>query len=158
MFLPLLNFIFKHQDVKLTVLGASGVGSVFSKITDRIDIINKVDFNTMLNIFENHDLLLVPLDNNEFNNAKSNIKYIEAGARGTPVLARDCDEFTLVIKDKKNGFLYNQENLTNQLEYIYKNKHKLYQIGENARKDILKNHTISTDNTDFIDFIRNEIC
>jgi glycosyltransferase involved in cell wall biosynthesis len=112
----------------------------------------------MLDIFERHDLLLVPLDNNEFNNAKSNIKYIEAGARGTPVLARDCNEFSLVIKDKKNGFLYNSENINSQLEYIYNNKHKLRQIGENARKDILKNHTISKANLKFVDFIRNEIC
>ena len=158
MLLPLLNFILKHQDVKLTILGSSGVGSLFTKITDRVDIINKVDFNTMLDIFERHDLLLVPLDDNEFNNAKSNIKYIEAGARATPVLARDCDEFALVIKDKKNGFLYNKENITSQLEYIYKNKHKLHQIGENARKDVIKKHTTSTANSMFVDFIRNEIC
>ena len=157
-FLPLLNFILKHQDVKLTILGSSGVGGFFTKITDRVEVINKVDFNCMLDIFERHDLLLVPLDDNEFNNAKSNIKYIEAGARGTPVLARDCNEFSLVIKDKKNGFLYNSENINSQLEYIYNNKHKLRQIGENARKDILKNHTISKANLKFVDFIRNEIC
>ena len=112
----------------------------------------------MLDVFEKHDLLLVPLDDNDFNNAKSNIKYIEAGARGTPVLARNCKEFSQVIKDRKNGFLYTPENIESQLEYIYKNKNKLNKIGENARKDILKNHTTSTDNADFINFIRNIIC
>ncbi len=157
-FLPILNFLLKHQDVKLTILGSSGVGSFFNKITDRIEIINKVDFNCMLDVFEKHDLLLVPLDNNDFNNAKSNIKYIEAGARGTPVLARNCKEFSQVIKDRKNGFLYTPENIEAQLEYIYKNKNKLNKIGENARKDIIKNHITSTDNADFINFIRNIIC
>ena len=157
-FLPLLNFIQRHRDVKLTILGTSTVGGFFNKITDRVDVINKVDFNSMLDIFEKHDLLLVPLDNNEFNNAKSNIKYIEAGARGTPILARDCKEFAQVIKDRKNGFLYTPENIEAQLEYIYKNKNKLHKIGETARKDILKNHTTSTANSEFVDFIRNEIC
>lgn len=142
-YLDLFNFMLKHEDVTLSFLGASTFQNGFSLFKDRVCVIKYSGFEQMLDTYAKHDLLLVPLDKNPFNNAKSNIKYIEAGAVGTPVLARDCDEFTSVIKDGVNGFLY-QHNFYEKLEQIYQNRKELYKVGERAYLDVVKNHSTNT--------------
>ncbi len=44
-------------------------------------------YDEMLRFVGQHDLLLVPLVDNVFNEAKSNVKFVEAGSVGVPVLA-----------------------------------------------------------------------
>lgn len=139
-YLDLFNFMLKHEDVTLSFLGASSFQNGFARFKERVCVIKYGGFEQMLDVYAKHDLLLVPLDKNPFNNAKSNIKYIEAGSVGTPVLAKDCDEFTSVIKDGVNGFLY-QNNFYEKLEQIYRNRKKLYQVGENAYLDVAAHHS-----------------
>ena len=139
-YLDLFNFMLKHKDVTLSFLGASSFQNGFALFKDRICTIKYGGFKHMLEVYAKHDLLLVPLDKNPFNNAKSNIKYIEAGSVGTPVLAKDCDEFRSVIHDGVNGFLYDN-NFYEKLEQIYNNRKKLYNVGINAYKDVVKNHS-----------------
>ena len=141
MFVDLFNFMKNHNNVTLTIVGESSLESSLSMFKDRILHIPYVEMDKLFELYSKHDLLLVPLDDNLFNKAKSNIKYIEAGAVGTPVIAQDCDEFKAVIKDGVNGFLYH-DSLYKKLEDIYKNKDKLYDIGKNAYQEIIENHTI----------------
>lgn len=140
MFVDLFNFMKNHNNVTLTIVGESSIESSLSMFKDRILHIPYVEMDKLFELYSKHDLLLVPLDDNLFNKAKSNIKYIEAGAVGTPVIAQDCDEFKAVIKDGVSGFLYH-DSLYKKLEDIYKNKDKLYDIGKNAYQEIIENHT-----------------
>ena len=142
-YLDLFNFMAKHKDVTLTIIGTSNFQAGFNIFKDRVQVIPFVDFESMLKIYAQNDLLLIPLDDNPFNNAKSNIKYIEAGAVGTPVLAKDCAEFASVIKNGQNGFLYH-DNFYQQLEYIYVNKTILLQVGLNAYECVKKNHSTNS--------------
>lgn len=139
-YIDLFNIMLKHKDITLTILGESSISECFRLFEDRICVIPYSNFEGMLSIYAQHDLLLVPLEDNLFNNAKSNIKYIEAGAVGTPVLARDVDEFKSIIKDGINGFLYN-DNFYEKFEQIYQKYEELYLIGQNAYIDVLENHS-----------------
>ena len=153
-YIDLFNFMLRYPNVTLTILGASRLHQSFEMFKDRLTILPYVNFEQMLEIYARHDLLLVPLDKNPFNNAKSNIKYIEAGAVGTPILAKDCNEFKSVIRDGINGFIY-QDNFYDKLEEIYHNRENLYSVGKNAYQDVVKNHTT---NSALPDIIKEWLC
>lgn len=142
-YLDLLNILLKYSDVSLTILGQSQLKESLKMFKNRICVVPYCSFENMLDIYTQHDLVIVPLDDNPFNNAKSNIKYIEAGAVGTPVIAKDCDEFKSVIQDGVNGFLYH-DNFYEKFEEIYLNREKLSDIGRNAFFDVCKNHSTGT--------------
>ena len=139
-YLDLLTFMRRHSDVTLTILGKSIRKNEILWCEGRVNEIPYVPFGSMLDVYSKHDLLLVPLSHNDFNDAKSNIKYIEGGAVGVPVLAKDCAEFRSVITDCFNGFLY-ADNFLEKLEYIYNNRETLTNVGNNAFDDVLKNRS-----------------
>lgn len=155
-YLDLLAFLQRHSDVTLTILGNSINKRHFLSASDRVTNIPLVSFNEMLKIYSEHNLLLVPLSSNSFNDAKSNIKYIEAGAVGTATLAKECAEFRAAITDGTNGFLYN-ENFEEKLEEIYNNRRNLARIGENAHADVVKNHSTQCElNKELLDWLNQE--
>lgn len=139
-FIDLFNILLKHKDVTLTILGASSLSESLSIFGNRIKVIPYSSFSDMLNIYKEHDLSIVPLDKNPFNSAKSNIKYIEAGAVATPIIVQDCDEFKETIIDGINGFIY-KNNFYEKFEQIYNNKDILKKVGNNAFIDVNANYT-----------------
>ena len=82
--------------------------------------------------------MIYPLDNNIFNDAKSNIKFIEAAIAKTPILASKSNEFLLSITDNYNGFLFDSD-FTNKLESIYTCREILPDIGQKAYETVLSN-------------------
>ena len=140
-YIDLLNFMIRHTDVTLTIIGRAIALQEFHLVDDRVKFLDYMDFAAMLETYSNHDLALVPLEYNEFNNAKSNIKYIESASVAVPVLARDCDEFKSTIRDGINGFLYSEGEFSTKLENIYQHRETLTKIGENALNDVKENHS-----------------
>lgn len=51
------------------------------------------------------DFMLCPLVANDFNRAKSNLKYLEMGAMKTPVIAQDLEPYNQDIRPGLNGLL-----------------------------------------------------
>lgn len=56
------------------------------------------------------DIGLVPLDDNEFNRCKSNIKCLEFQALGVPVIAQNMVPYSNYIKPGETGFLASTED------------------------------------------------
>lgn len=100
----LFNFCLNNPECTLSILGAAQVSERLLALTN-VSSYPILDYNAMLDFISRHDLLLVPLVDNVFNRAKSNVKFIEAGSVAVPVLASDVGEFKLSIKHKANGFL-----------------------------------------------------
>lgn len=142
-YIDVLNFLLKHDDVDLTILGDTSASFNFPSLKDRVVKLPLVSYNDMLHIYAKHDLLLIPLRDNLFNQSKSNIKYIEAAAVKTPVLAKSLYEFKSVIKDGVNGFLYTNDFYA-KLEEIYKHKSSLKDVGKAAYEDCVKSRTIES--------------
>lgn len=139
-YIDLLNFMSKHKDVSLTILGESIDQKEMLWLSERVKNIPLQTFDNMIKTYGQYDLLLCPLSHGDFNDGKSNIKYIEAGAVGTPILAADVAEFASAIKDGINGYLYH-DNFLDKLEYIYNNRDKLCEVGKKAYEDVVKNHS-----------------
>lgn len=139
-FPDLMSFLWKHPTATLTVLGASLPANEFVWASDRLIRKPYAPFAEMIAEYGAHDLLIVPLARSLFNDAKSNIKYIEAGAVGTPVLASACAEFRAAITDGVNGFLY-EADFARRLEEIWDRRESLPAVGRVAYEDVLTKHS-----------------
>ena len=144
-FVDLLSFLKRHQDVTLTIIGDSIDTKEIPWANDRVRKVPYLGFNDMLNEYAKYDLILVPLAQGDFNDAKSNIKYIEGGSVGVPVIASDRAEFRNAIVDGKNGYLFHNDFLE-KMEYIYAHKDDLVRVGETAFQDVMEKHSQNGDN------------
>ena len=89
----------------------------------------------------NCQIMVAPLENNEFNRAKSNIKLTEGGAFGIPVIAQNLECYN------SDGWKYlfdTGEEMMKMIEEVIKNKtnyQEAIEFGrEYAKKYILKDH------------------
>lgn len=138
---PLFNFCLSHPDCTLSVLGAAQVSERLLALPN-VSSYPILEYNAMLEFISRHDLLLVPLVDNIFNRAKSNVKFIEAGALAVPVLASDVGEFKLSIKHKINGFLAkNATEWTALLEQLRLHPARLKSAGSEAQVTVSKRYT-----------------
>jgi predicted HAD superfamily hydrolase/glycosyltransferase involved in cell wall biosynthesis len=137
----LFNFCLKNADCKLSVLGAAQVSERLLSLAN-VSSYPLLDYNGMLAFISKHDLLLVPLVDNVFNRAKSNVKFIEAGSVGVPVLASEVGEFKLSIKHKTNGFLAkNPRDWAAILDQLRLQPTRLKAAGTQAQLTVLKRYT-----------------
>lgn len=91
------------------------------------------NFQKMLDTISEHHLILVPLENTEFNNAKSNIKFIEAASQSVAVIASPVTEFVNTIDNGKDGWLCaNEQEWYDTLEYLLANPDVAIEAGKNA--------------------------
>lgn len=100
----LYEFLVSHPQVTLSVLGAAQVSERILALAN-VSNYPVMRYTAMLDFIARHDLMLVPLVDNQFNRAKSSVKFIECSAVGVPVLASRVGEFAYAIAHGKNGML-----------------------------------------------------
>ena len=88
------------------------------------------------------DVCLVPLENTFFNNSKSNIKFIESGIHGVPIIASPVDQFKRAISHSINGWLCgNPSEWYDQLVSLVDSKKQLISVSLMAYKTSLESYT-----------------
>ena len=88
------------------------------------------------------DVCLVPLENTYFNNSKSNIKFIESGIHGIPVIASSVDQFKRSISHSINGWLCQEPSeWYDQLASLVDSKKDLVSVSLMAYKTSLQSYT-----------------
>ena len=84
------------------------------------------------------DVALAPLEPNEFNDSKSEIKVAECGRYGIPLVASNVGCYDEWIKDGETGFLIDPDKGITEwvkvLTYCAKNPEKVAQMGRNLKK------------------------
>lgn len=92
------------------------------------------------------DIGIVPLEDNPFNNSKSELKYIEFTALGVPIVASDIGEYHRTIKNGKTGFIVpNEEKYwVERLSQLIENESLRGEILENAQEDIKENYNLES--------------
>ena len=89
------------------------------------------------------DIALLPLQDNKFNRAKSDLKFIECAACGTAVLASPV-VYSDVIKDGENGFIfYDMKEFAQKLEILIKNRDKRREMATAAYEYVKHNRLMS---------------
>lgn len=92
----------------------------------------------------NKGICLVPLLNNKFNRCKSELKAIEAGWFGKPVIASNTIPYTYIIKHGENGFLArNTAEFASYIKTLLRNPQMQYDFGMKLRETVAKRYTIA---------------
>lgn len=84
------------------------------------------------------DVNIIPLVKNSFNQAKSELKYFEAGILKVPSCITKTDLYTSFVKDNKNGIFCEEGQWFNALEKLYLNPNLKEEIGESAYETTVK--------------------
>jgi glycosyltransferase involved in cell wall biosynthesis len=108
---PVLNTILKdHDDIQLVVNVDYELYKQFAEIPEQQKLfLPGVPYEVYPLIFKFADILLVPLQDDYFNKAKSDIKLIEAGATHTPWIASPLPQYKDWDADEVSGCLADNE-------------------------------------------------
>lgn len=100
------------------------------------------------------DIALLPLRDNEFNRAKSDLKFIESAANGAVALASPV-VYSSVIKDGETGFIYrNGREFISKLNTLIKNKNLRRKVAAEAYSYVRHERLMSQHYEERLDWYR----
>ncbi len=105
----LLQILNTFPEVRLRIIGTLELPIAYNALSTQIERIPFCSYEEYLGYLAECDINLAPLENYIFNEAKSNIKFIEASAVKIPSLCSPRSAFTCAIQQGENGFLCAQE-------------------------------------------------
>lgn len=88
----LYQLLIDNPKINLSLLGATSASERILALPN-VSCYPLLPYDAMLNFIAKHHVMLVPLVDNIFNHAKSNVKYIECQAVGVDVVASDVSEY-----------------------------------------------------------------
>ncbi len=147
----IINRLFKDR-VRLLLIG------IESSVSDP-DILPGVEYTYTRPVSMEHyfkhshalkmDLLFIPLIKTEYNASSENYnKFLEASLFGVPIITVKICPYSLIIKNRENGFLYeSKETFIDELKDILVNNLSLIKItGQSALETTLKNFSYNNEN------------
>ena len=104
---------------------------------------NYVDFTTFFQK-QNADIFIAPLIDNQFNRAKSPLKFFEYTALGAPIVFSQLEPFSTIITNGHNGlFAKNHDEWFGDLERLIEDHDLRQKIATNAQQSIVENWLLS---------------
>ncbi len=104
------------------------------------------------------DIGIAPLVHNEFNYAKSNLRWLEYSALKIPTVASDVDHFKRTIRSNHTGFLAEGEDeWVERLSELIENDQLRWQMGRDAYDEVKSNFNIEKIAKEYL-FILEDIC
>ena len=132
--------------IKFIMFGNHNIENEYRNIiVKKLDNIDCSDPEKLYETYKtcNFDIVINPLPNDEFFACKSELKLIETGALGVPLIASNIKPFSEVIENNKNGILCNNEDdFVNSIVKLLKDKNLSKTIGKNARNFVKNNYLI----------------
>lgn len=131
----IIELMEKYEDIYLLVVGYMNFSDKLNSFREngRIMVHPFVTYQELEYLIASVDVNIVPLQDNEFNICKSELKYFEASIVDTVTVASDNIVYASIIEDGVNGFLASERNWLEKLEYIYLNSDKMNDIIDKAR-------------------------
>jgi len=126
---------------ELTIAGVNKDCQVWGEITKRFRGVTtkpQASLDSYMNLYEGHKIALAPLEKNTFNMCKSNLKILEAGAKGLPIITsrvhpylNDVDKDVVIYGNSENSWRSAVTKLLKDDEY---RKDKGLELAEHVRK------------------------
>jgi glycosyltransferase involved in cell wall biosynthesis len=101
----LLSILKEHPHVRFVIHGTLTLPDTFKTVSSQIKEIPFMESSEYYRAISRYDISISPLEPTLFNDAKSNIKFIEASMFKLPTIASPAAEYKAVIEHKKNGLL-----------------------------------------------------
>jgi glycosyltransferase involved in cell wall biosynthesis len=101
----LLRVMRARPQVRLRTIGEVKLPETFHDFGDRIQHVPALEFERYLDELASGDINLVPLEPGLFNDAKSNIRFLEAAGLGIPSVCSPRAAFREIIRSGDNGYM-----------------------------------------------------
>lgn len=143
MILPILTKILdKYENIELHLTGEISFPPILKKYKRRIMFHPFVNYRKLPELISKIDINLAPLTNSIFNEAKSEIKWIEAALVKVPTVASDIGAFHEMIQNDVTGILCDNLNKwESSICRLIESRELRQEIAENAYNYCIKNCT-----------------
>ena len=101
----LLRLLHERPAVRLRIVGELSLPAAFDAFAERVQRLPPTPYAHYLRLLADSDISIAPLEATPFNDAKSNIKFLEAAILGLPSVCSPRAHFTAVMRDGENGLL-----------------------------------------------------
>lgn len=131
----------KRPQARLVLAGKIDVPPQLGAFQSQIDRLPFMAYDKFLDVFENIDINLAPLDvRSSFAQARSEIKYSEAGAFAIPTIASPTSTYKSAISDGVTGMLAEGAGWCEAIIRLVDDVELRRRLGEGARRHILANY------------------
>ncbi len=139
----LAEILQQHPDASLVLVGPVAVPEELATLGDRVTTLPMVAWRDLPAVMAGLDVNLAPLEmDSPFCQAKSELKYVEAGAVGIPTVATPVPAFRKAISPGVNGFLAEtREEWCAALDLLVRRPARRREVGEAARRDVETRYT-----------------
>jgi glycosyltransferase involved in cell wall biosynthesis len=129
--------------VRFCAVGFLNLDDRFEQYGERVVRVPYQPWRRLPGILANVDISLAPLEvGNEFTNAKSCLKYLEASLVGVPTIASPTADFRRVIDSEANGLLARTSNEWREaIAQLVASPERSTKLGSTSRSDVLAAHT-----------------
>lgn len=155
----LLILLEKYPQMKLVLVGPLDTDNQLQKFAERVEHIPFLSRVKYFSATASMDINLAPLEiGNPFCEAKSELKWIEAGLVGVPTVAAGTGTFKEAITDGVDGFVAsNTEEWIEKISRLITDENLRKQMGEKAREKILARYTTRTIDEDYVQYLRTKL-
>ncbi len=125
----------------LKIIGELTLPDDFRRFGARVEYLEGRDYAGYMAVLAGADIAIAPLEPSIFNDAKSNIKFLEAAILQVPAVCSPCDTFRDVVEDNRNGFLAKDKTDWREMLLALAHDEALRErIGHQARLDVLEHY------------------
>ena len=148
----LLRLMSQIPNLKTLIVGPLNGLDEFNSFGERFVHLDFVDYEEFPELFKYVDINLVPLELGvDFCQAKSELKFIEAGACGVPSVLTATESQKDVINHSDNGFLVrSNDDWYSVLRSAIESPDRMLQVALNARHFVLENYSPAVRARDYL--------
>jgi len=156
----LVRIMEKYSQVKLVLVGPLEIENKLNKFKDRIIHSGLAPIKKHYENIASVDINLAPLVKDDpFCEAKSELKFFEAGIVKTPTIAVRNQTFSEAIEDGVDGFLADSiGEWVEKIEKLILDKNFRKGMGEKARKKVMRDYTNkNSHNEEYYNFLKSKL-
>lgn len=137
----LLKILSEYPNVNFVIYGHLQLDNRFDVYESQIFRVSFVEATDYYKALGSYDIAIAPLENNIFNDCKSNIKYIESSLVKIPCICSPRAEFKTIVKHGINGFLADtDQEWYDAFKQLIDDKELRYSMPDNAYNDSLNTY------------------
>jgi O-antigen biosynthesis protein len=139
----LVHLLHQFPNAELWIAGPLNISQALENLGERVRRFPLTDWPGWFELASQLDIALAPLElDNIFCRAKSEIKFVEAGALRVPVVGSDVDPYRDSITQGEDGLLATSEkDWIDALSSLIESPERRREMGERARKTILQRYS-----------------
>lgn len=117
-----------YSNVSLRIAGYMDLDDDLWDYRSRVNFVPFQDFINLQAVIGGTEINIVPLQDNQFTNCKSELKYFEAAVVGTVTIASPTYSFASAIEEGANGFLANSYEWIDKLRVVIESYDQLSEL------------------------------